>query len=134
CFSNPWIGVQTGWISAIYVECRGCRGKVPATRSAAPAREVGETPSTEAPRSSSKRPFDAPVPPDDPAQRHKKVKILSRRHKSCRGEGGSRSHSRGKEPTTSVEELGGISRRSCDVGLPPSEIYEGPMQNEGPKG
>ncbi|RRT61962.1 hypothetical protein B296_00019666 [Ensete ventricosum] len=36
---------------------------------------------------------------------HKKVKILSRRHKSRRGEGRSRSHSKGKEPTTPVEGL-----------------------------
>ncbi|RZR72975.1 hypothetical protein BHM03_00018877 [Ensete ventricosum] len=41
---------------------------------------------------------------DDLARRHKKVKILSRRHKSRRGEGGSRSHSKGKEPAEPVEE------------------------------
>ncbi|RWW44714.1 hypothetical protein BHE74_00049506 [Ensete ventricosum] len=41
---------------------------------------------------------------DDPARRHKKVKILSRGHKSRHGKGGSRSHSKGKEPTAPVEE------------------------------
>ncbi|RWV89715.1 hypothetical protein GW17_00048126 [Ensete ventricosum] len=41
---------------------------------------------------------------DDLAWRHKKVKILSRRHKSRHGEGGSRSHSKGKEPAALVEE------------------------------
>ncbi|RZR77988.1 hypothetical protein BHM03_00003208 [Ensete ventricosum] len=82
------------------------RGKLPATHAAAPAREVSDTPSTEAPRSSSKRSSDASVQQsDDPTQRPKKVKILSRRHKSSCDEGGSRSHSRGKEPTASVEEL-----------------------------
>ncbi|RWW36460.1 hypothetical protein BHE74_00058518 [Ensete ventricosum] len=40
----------------------------------------------------------------NPARRHKKVKILSRRNKSRHGEGGSRSHSKGKEPAEPVEE------------------------------
>ncbi|RWW46582.1 hypothetical protein BHE74_00047490 [Ensete ventricosum] len=42
---------------------------------------------------------------DDLARRHKKVKILSRRHKSHHDEGGSRSHSKGKEPAVPVKEL-----------------------------
>ncbi|RRT84039.1 hypothetical protein B296_00016039 [Ensete ventricosum] len=81
-------------------------GKLPVTRAAAPAREVGDTPSTEALRSSFKRLSDASVQQsDDPARRHKKVKILSRKHKFRRDEGGLRSHSRGKESAVSVEEL-----------------------------
>ncbi|RWV96276.1 hypothetical protein GW17_00041031 [Ensete ventricosum] len=53
-----------------------------------------------------KRPSDVSIQQaDDLAQRHKKVKILSRRHKSRHGKGGSRSHSKGKEPATPVEEL-----------------------------
>ncbi|RWV83972.1 hypothetical protein GW17_00054358 [Ensete ventricosum] len=82
------------------------RGKLPATHAATPAQEVGGTPPTEASRSSSKRPSDASVQQsDDLARRHKKVKILSRRHKSRRDEGGSRSHSKGKEPVAPVKEL-----------------------------
>ncbi|RWV83964.1 hypothetical protein GW17_00054365 [Ensete ventricosum] len=58
-------------------------GKLPTARAAAPTREVGGTPPTEAPRSSSERPSDASVQQiEDLAWRHKKVKILSRRHKS----------------------------------------------------
>ncbi|RRT72202.1 hypothetical protein B296_00024242 [Ensete ventricosum] len=79
-------------------------GKTLIACSAASTQGVGEVPPTEAIKSSSKRPSDAPVPSDDPSQRHKKVKILSRRHKSRHGEGGSRSHSKGKEPTEPVEE------------------------------
>ncbi|RWV99123.1 hypothetical protein GW17_00037986 [Ensete ventricosum] len=96
-----------GWISAICVKCRKCpEGKTPSVRAAVPAREVGVSPAREAPKTSSKRPTDTSTEQiDDLAQRHKKVKILSRRHKSCHGEGGSRSHSKGKEPATPVEEL-----------------------------
>ncbi|RZS17340.1 hypothetical protein BHM03_00049467 [Ensete ventricosum] len=80
--------------------------KLPAARAAASAREVGVTPPTKAPKSSSKRPSDASIQQaDDLARRHKKVKILSWRHKSRRGEGGSWSHSKGKEPAAPVEEL-----------------------------
>ncbi|RWW52190.1 hypothetical protein BHE74_00041400 [Ensete ventricosum] len=51
-------------------------GKSPATRAAAPAREVSETPSNEASRSSSKRPSDGSAPQsDDPTWKQKKVKI-----------------------------------------------------------
>ncbi|RWW35538.1 hypothetical protein BHE74_00059516 [Ensete ventricosum] len=63
-------------------------------------------PTTEALKSSSKRPTEASTQQaDDLALRHKKVKILSRRHKSRHDEGGSRSHSKGKEPTAPVEGL-----------------------------
>ncbi|RRT65215.1 hypothetical protein B296_00020638, partial [Ensete ventricosum] len=63
-------------------------------------------PTTEALKSSSKRPTEASTQQaDDLARRHKKVKILSRRHKSRHDEGGSRSHSKGKEPTAPVERL-----------------------------
>ncbi|RWW49982.1 hypothetical protein BHE74_00043787 [Ensete ventricosum] len=78
-------------------------GKTSSVRAAVPAREVGVCPVREAPKTSSKRPIDASTEQiDDPARRHKKVKILSRRHKSCHSEGGSRSHSKGKEPTAPV--------------------------------
>ncbi|RZR84123.1 hypothetical protein BHM03_00010886 [Ensete ventricosum] len=79
-------------------------GKTPAARSIASTQGVDEALPTEAPRSSSKRPSDALVPSNNPARKHKKVKILSRRHKSRHGEGGSWSHSKGKEPTASIEE------------------------------
>ncbi|RZS18237.1 hypothetical protein BHM03_00050473 [Ensete ventricosum] len=78
-------------------------GKTSSVCAAVPAREVGVCPVREAPKTSSKRPIDASTEQiDDPARRHKKVKILSRRHKSCHSEGGSRSHSKGKEPTAPV--------------------------------
>ncbi|RWW88633.1 hypothetical protein BHE74_00002483 [Ensete ventricosum] len=78
-------------------------GKTPSVRAAVPAQEVGISPAREAPKTSSKRPIDTlNEQTDDPARRHKKVKILSRRHKSCHGE--SRSHSKGKEPVEPVEE------------------------------
>ncbi|RRT69508.1 hypothetical protein B296_00037318 [Ensete ventricosum] len=81
-------------------------GKPSATRAVAPAREVSETLSNEARRSSSKRPSDGSAPQSgDPTRKHKKVKVLLRRHKSRRDEGGSQSHSRGKEPAGLVEEL-----------------------------
>ncbi|RRT39329.1 hypothetical protein B296_00044465 [Ensete ventricosum] len=80
-------------------------GKTPSAHAAVLAREVGVSPAREAPKTSSKRPTDTSTEQiDDLARRHKKVKILSRRHKSCHGEGGSRSHSKGKEPAIQVEE------------------------------
>ncbi|RZR78220.1 hypothetical protein BHM03_00003496 [Ensete ventricosum] len=80
-------------------------GKAPSTRVVAPAREVGVSPAREAPKASSKRSIDAPTEQaDDPARRHKKVKVLTRSHKSRHGEGESRSHSKGKEPTAPSEE------------------------------
>ncbi|RZS27271.1 hypothetical protein BHM03_00060719, partial [Ensete ventricosum] len=57
-------------------------GKAPSTCTATPAREV-----------------------DDPARRPKKVKVLTRRHKSRHGEGETRSRSKGKEPATPSKEL-----------------------------
>ncbi|RRT36010.1 hypothetical protein B296_00040785 [Ensete ventricosum] len=81
-------------------------GKAPSTHAAALAQEVDVSPAREAPKTSSKRPIDAPTEQaDDLAQRHKKVKVLMRRHKSRHGEGESRSHSMGKEPAAPSEEL-----------------------------
>ncbi|RZS00496.1 hypothetical protein BHM03_00030202, partial [Ensete ventricosum] len=78
-------------------------GKAPPTRPA--AREVDASPAREAPKASSKRPIDAPAEQgDDAARRHKKVKVLTRRHKSHLGEGESHSRSKGKEPTAPSEE------------------------------
>ncbi|RWW53290.1 hypothetical protein BHE74_00040233 [Ensete ventricosum] len=80
-------------------------GKAPLTHAAAPAREVGVSPVREAPKASSKRPIDAPTEQaDDPTRRHKKVKVLTRRHKSRHGEGEFHSHSKGKEPIVSSKE------------------------------
>ncbi|KAJ8506402.1 hypothetical protein OPV22_007288 [Ensete ventricosum] len=80
-------------------------GKAPSTRAAAPAREVDVSPVREAPKASSKRPIDASTEQaDDLARQHKKVKVLTRRHKSRHGEGESHSHSKGKEPATPSEE------------------------------
>ncbi|RRT63388.1 hypothetical protein B296_00012421 [Ensete ventricosum] len=81
------------------------RGKTSSVCAAVLAREIGVSPVKEASKTSSKRPTDTPTEQiDDSARRHKKVKILSRRHKSCHGEGGSRSHSKGKEPAAPVKE------------------------------
>ncbi|RZS27888.1 hypothetical protein BHM03_00061420 [Ensete ventricosum] len=78
-------------------------GKAPLTRIA--AREVGVSPAREAPKASSKRPVDAPAKQaDDPARQHKKVKVLTMRHKSRHSEGESRSHSKGKKPAAPSEE------------------------------
>ncbi|RRT36885.1 hypothetical protein B296_00039960 [Ensete ventricosum] len=79
------------------------RGKSPIARSVASTQGVSGAPPTEALKSSCKRPSDSPVPPDNPSRRHKKVKILSRRHKSHHGEG-SQLHSKGKELAEPVEE------------------------------
>ncbi|RWV77144.1 hypothetical protein GW17_00062072 [Ensete ventricosum] len=80
-------------------------GKTPSIHAAVPTREVGVSPAREAPKTSSKRPTDTSTEQiDDLARRHKKVKILSRSHKSRHGEGGSRSHSKGKELAAPVEE------------------------------
>ncbi|RWW78976.1 hypothetical protein BHE74_00012781 [Ensete ventricosum] len=104
-------------------------GKLPATRATIPAREVDETPSIEAQRSSSKRPFDVSASQfDDPARRHKKVKILSIRHKSRRDEEGSRSHSRGKEleaPVEYAEETAGWEKLKNST-----KIWNDPMAAE----
>ncbi|RRT83245.1 hypothetical protein B296_00000413 [Ensete ventricosum] len=82
-------------------------GKTPSIRAAVSAREVDISPVRETLKTSSKRLIDTPNEhTDDPARRHKKVKILSWRHKSRHGEGGSRSHSKGKEPIEEPEMLG----------------------------
>ncbi|RRT33922.1 hypothetical protein B296_00047676 [Ensete ventricosum] len=81
-------------------------GKAPSTRAAALAREVDVSPAREDPKASSKRLIDAPTEQvDDLAQRHKKVKVLTRRHKSRHDKRESCSHSKGKEPTAPSEEL-----------------------------
>ncbi|RRT47285.1 hypothetical protein B296_00013337, partial [Ensete ventricosum] len=90
-------------------DLRGMRklsgGKTSSVCAAVPTREVGVSPAREALKTSSKRPIDVPTEQiDNLAQRQKKVKILTRRHKSRYGEGGSRSHSKGKKPVAPVEE------------------------------
>ncbi|RRT48151.1 hypothetical protein B296_00024926 [Ensete ventricosum] len=81
-------------------------GKAPSTHATTPAREVGASPARETPTASSKRPINASTEQvNNPAQRPKKVKVLTRRHKFRHGEGESRSRSKGKEPTTPSEEL-----------------------------
>ncbi|RZS26122.1 hypothetical protein BHM03_00059427 [Ensete ventricosum] len=76
-------------------------------------------PTTKALKSSSKRPTEASTQQaDDLARRHKKVKILSRRHKSRHDEGGSRSHSKGKEPTAPVEGLEMLVESAEEAALP----------------
>ncbi|RWW36438.1 hypothetical protein BHE74_00058542 [Ensete ventricosum] len=84
-------------------------GKVPPTRPT--AREVGASPTREAPKASLKRPIVAPTEQaEDAARRHKKVKVLTRRHKSHLDEGESHSRSKGKEPKAPAEsEEGGAS-------------------------
>ncbi|RZS22015.1 hypothetical protein BHM03_00054736, partial [Ensete ventricosum] len=81
-------------------------GKAPSTRVVAPVREVGVSLAREAPKASSKRSIDALTEQvDDPLRRHKKAKVVTRRHKSRHREGESRSHSKGKEPAAPLEEL-----------------------------
>ncbi|RRT32023.1 hypothetical protein B296_00050369 [Ensete ventricosum] len=77
-------------------------GKVPPTRPT--AREVGASPTREAPRASLKRP-SPPEQAEDTGRHHKKVKVLTRKHKSHLGEEESRSLSKGKEPAAPSEEL-----------------------------
>ncbi|RZS03243.1 hypothetical protein BHM03_00033397 [Ensete ventricosum] len=79
-------------------------GRAPPSRPS--AREASASPAREAPRASAKRP--APPPPPPPTERAdatgksaKKMKVLSRKHKSPVGEGGSRPRSKGKEPAAS---------------------------------
>ncbi|RWV76997.1 hypothetical protein GW17_00062237, partial [Ensete ventricosum] len=80
-------------------------GKAPSTRVVVPTREISVSHAREATKTSSKRPIDAPTEQaDDPARRHKKVKVLTRRHKSQHGEEESCSHSKGKEPAAPSEE------------------------------
>ncbi|RZS15496.1 hypothetical protein BHM03_00047333 [Ensete ventricosum] len=69
------------------------------------AREVGASPPREAPRASSKRPaVSPPEQAEEATGRVKKVKVLTRKHKSRPGEGESRCRSKGKEPATQSEE------------------------------
>ncbi|RWW43956.1 hypothetical protein BHE74_00050328 [Ensete ventricosum] len=78
-------------------------GKVPLNRPT--AQEVGASPAREAPKASLKRPIDTPTERVEDAARHrKKVKVLTRMHKSRLGEGESRSRSKGKEPAPSSGE------------------------------
>ncbi|KAJ8510847.1 hypothetical protein OPV22_001281 [Ensete ventricosum] len=75
-------------------------GRAPPSRPS--AREASTSPAREAPRASAKRPAS-------PSTEHagatgkpvKRVKVLSRKHKSSVGEGGSRPRSKGKEPAAS---------------------------------
>ncbi|RZS27083.1 hypothetical protein BHM03_00060515 [Ensete ventricosum] len=70
-------------------------GKVPPTRLV--AREVDASPARETLKASSKRAIDAPAEQaKDAARRHKKVKVLTRRHKSHLNEGESRSRSKAR--------------------------------------
>ncbi|RRT67130.1 hypothetical protein B296_00004262 [Ensete ventricosum] len=79
-------------------------GKTPSTRAVAPAWEVGDSPAREAPKTSSKRPIDAPIGQvDDPTRRHKKVNVLTRGHKFRHDEGEFRSHSKDKKPAAPSE-------------------------------
>ncbi|RWV80015.1 hypothetical protein GW17_00058768, partial [Ensete ventricosum] len=81
-------------------------GKAPSTRAITLAREVSASPARETPKVSSKQPIDASTEQvDDPARRPKKVKVLTRRHKSRHGEGESRSCSKGKELAAPSKEL-----------------------------
>ncbi|RRT32247.1 hypothetical protein B296_00053384 [Ensete ventricosum] len=78
-------------------------GKVPPTRPT--AREVSASPAREAPKASLKRSVVTPTEQvEDAVRRHKKVKVLTRRHKSRLGEGESHSRSKGKEPAAPSEE------------------------------
>ncbi|RRT56553.1 hypothetical protein B296_00030945 [Ensete ventricosum] len=78
-------------------------GKVPPTRPT--AREVGASLAREAPKASLKRSVvSPPEQAEDAVRHHKKVKVLTRRHKSRPGEGESRSRSKGKEPAAPSEE------------------------------
>ncbi|RRT32424.1 hypothetical protein B296_00058733 [Ensete ventricosum] len=78
-------------------------GKVPPTRPI--AREVGASPARVAPKASLKRPVvSPPEQAEEAVRRHKKVKVLTRRHKSHPSERESRSRSKGNEPSASLEE------------------------------
>ncbi|RRT31415.1 hypothetical protein B296_00049549 [Ensete ventricosum] len=78
-------------------------GKVPPTPPT--AREVGASPAREAPRASLKRPvISPPEQAEDTVRRHKKVKVLTRRHKSRPDEGESRCRSKGKETVAPSKE------------------------------
>ncbi|RRT68233.1 hypothetical protein B296_00001699 [Ensete ventricosum] len=77
--------------------------KVPPTHPT--VREVGASPAREAPKASLKRLVVTPTEQaEDAARRHKKVKVLTRRHKSHLDEGESHSRSKSKEPATPSKE------------------------------
>ncbi|RZR95004.1 hypothetical protein BHM03_00023788 [Ensete ventricosum] len=84
-------------------------GKAPPTRPT--AREVGASPVREVPKASLKRLVVTSIEQaEDAVRHHKKVKVLTRRHKSHPGEGESRSRSKGKEPEAPARsEEGGAS-------------------------
>ncbi|RWV99941.1 hypothetical protein GW17_00037128, partial [Ensete ventricosum] len=83
-------------------------GKAPPSRPT--AREVGASPAREAPL---KRPAPPPTEQAKVAgKQQKKTKVLTRKHKSHVGKGGSHSRSKGKEPTASPERPEGV----LDVG------------------
>ncbi|RRT31494.1 hypothetical protein B296_00043943 [Ensete ventricosum] len=95
-------------------------GKAPPTRPN--AREVGASPVREVPKASSKRPIVTPTEQaEDAAKRHKKVKVLTRRHKSRPGEGESRSRSKGKEPAALSEEPEALARSEARGASPAHE-------------
>ncbi|RWW70929.1 hypothetical protein BHE74_00021366 [Ensete ventricosum] len=108
-------------------------GKVPPTQPT--AREVGASPAREAPRASSKRPVvSPPEQAEDTGRHHKKVKVLTRKHKSHLGEGESRSRSKGKEPAAPSEELEApvVSEEGGRFTSPRTpEVDEGHFQDEG---
>ncbi|RZS24028.1 hypothetical protein BHM03_00057043 [Ensete ventricosum] len=80
-------------------------GKAPSTCAVALAREVSASPARETPKASSKQPIDASTEQvDDPTRRPKKLKVLTRRHKSRHGEGESSSCSKGKKLAAPSEE------------------------------
>ncbi|RRT36697.1 hypothetical protein B296_00051045 [Ensete ventricosum] len=91
-------------------------GKFPATRSPASTQEPDEGPPTEALRPSSKRSSDASVQLDDPARRHKKGEDLIKEAQIPPWQKGSRSHSKGKEPTMSIEEPEGQAESPDELG------------------
>ncbi|RZS18092.1 hypothetical protein BHM03_00050316 [Ensete ventricosum] len=104
-------------------------GKVPPTHPI--AREVGASPARETPRASSKRPAPPPEQAEDARRHQKKMKVLTRKHKSRLGEGESRSRSKGKEPAVSPEEP------KAPVGFEEggaSPAHERPRPREGAKG
>ncbi|RZS28871.1 hypothetical protein BHM03_00062522 [Ensete ventricosum] len=71
-----------------------------------PAQEVITSPARETPKALSKRPIDTSTEQvDDSARRLKKVKVLTRRHKSRHNEGETRSCSKDKKPAASSDEL-----------------------------
>ncbi|RRT31822.1 hypothetical protein B296_00045813, partial [Ensete ventricosum] len=78
-------------------------GKVPLTHLT--AQEVGASPARDAPKALLKRLVVTPTEQaEDVAKRHKKVKVLTRRHKSRLDEGEFHSRSKGKGPATPPEE------------------------------